>query len=496
MVETRDTRPVAVYIAMASVVGVLLAVQTVNEQFSDDVYQHLAALRELSANPLDPASPFVAAPDTTFLYSPYAVALGLLGKVVGVDPLDLLSIGAAVNLALLLSGLWLFSRSFSAQRWAPHLTLFFSLLAWGVDSWRWSGFLGLNSIGFGLGYPSMFATGLALLALAGLCRWFSSENTWTIVGVAGAAAMIALTHQFTAMWFAIAAIAIVATQPPAVLRARVVWLLAAGVLAITLTLLWPYYSVLALVSHTSESSAAHAEMYRLVLQRGFLLLPGAAAVIIRARRRVRDPLVWMFIGGVTIYASGYVTGLHGLGRVMPLIAISAHVALADLIAGWLIRDDRCTAAWDGIAVIGVAGLVGAGLGLVRMVPRVLLPAALANDERLAPEVEPYSSLSAVLEPTDVVLAPQRMSRVVAAVAARVVVPGALTPLLSDRAARDRDGLLFFSDESSSEDRAAIAERWEASFVVVEPDDLVEYPWLHESYRVVAETDAYVVFSLG
>ena len=145
---------------------------------------------------------------------------------------------------------------------------------------------------------------------------------------------------------------------------------------------------------------------------------------------------------------------------------------------------------------GRGGLVGASFGLARMVPRALLPAVLTNDERLAPVVEPYSSLSAVLEPTDVVFAPQRMSGVVPAVAARVVVPGTLTPLLSDRAARDRDGLLFFSDESSSEDRAAIAKRWPASFVVVEPDDLVEYPWLQESYRVVAETDAYVVFSLG
>ena len=343
----------------------------------------------------------------------------------------------------------------------------------------------------------MFASGLALLALAGLCRYFSARNRWMIFSVGVAAAVITVTHPFTAMWFSIAAIAIVAGQSRFVLRETALGLLAAGALAVVLALLWPYYSVLALVPEASNSSLVHAALYRGVSLRAFLLIPGAAALMMRARQSARDPLLWMFIGGVTVYAVGYLTGSYGLGRVTPLIALSAHVALAHLVAGWLTTGDRqrTAAAWVGVAVIGVVGLLGSGGGLIRMVPRAVLPASLANDDRLNPMVEPYVSLEEVLASTDVAFASRRMRRVVPAVQGRVVVPGDLTPLLSDRTSRDQDRLAFFSDDSSTADRDAIASRWGVTHVVVEPADLAEYPLLQHSYRVIAETDAYVVFSL-
>ena len=69
-------------------------------------------------------------------------------------------------------------------------------------------------------------------------------------------------------------------------------------------------------------------------------------------------------------------------------------------------------------------------------------------------------------------------------------------MLSDRAQRDLAGTAFFGDDRSAIDRNTIASHWDATFVVVEPTDLVDYPWLIRDYPLVDVTHAYVVFRLS
>lgn len=49
-----------------------------------------------------------------------------------------------------------------------------------------------------------------------------------------------------------------------------------------------------------------------------------------------------------------------------------------------------------MATIGAVGLVGSALVVVRMVPRPMRLSTLAAEERLDPEVEPYSALQDLL----------------------------------------------------------------------------------------------------
>ena len=66
----RDGATVAVNAAGVAVVAVLVGIQTWQQQFSGDVFAHLAVVRELSANPLDQTNPFVSSADPTFYFSP------------------------------------------------------------------------------------------------------------------------------------------------------------------------------------------------------------------------------------------------------------------------------------------------------------------------------------------------------------------------------------------------------------------------------------------
>lgn len=495
MAKKRNRTTIIVYVTMVVVLALMLGVQTWQEQFSTDVYTHLAAFRELSSNPFNPGHPFVATNDQTVFFTPYAVGLGVIGWMFSAEPIQLLQIGSALNFTLFVVGLWMFTRSFTTHRWSPHLALFFSLVAWGINSWRWSGYWGLNSIGFGLGWPAMFASGMALIALVGLHRYFVTRHRWLILAIGVAAALIGVSHPLTGMWFLVAAVAIAATQPLSTLRAAAGGLLVGAIVAVALVLVWPYYSVPGMVIGVTGIEGAYAQMYRDVLPRSFLLIPGIIALVPRFRRSARDPLFWMFVGGAAVYIAGYLTGMYSLGRVAPLVALSAHVALADLLAGWLVGGyrRRIVAAWVGIVLIGLVGLAGSTSGLIRMVPTAVLPASLSADDRLTPMVEPYASLTDIVASSDVVFATDSMRGVVPAIGGRVVVPRYEVIFLTDTAARVRDRDVFFVDESSAAERDAVVARWGVTYVVAAPEDLASYPWLRISYRVLAETDAYVVF---
>ncbi len=491
-----DRTSIITYVGAVVILAGMIAIQSWQGGFGEDVYVHLSVFRELSTRPIEPLNPYVASSDPTLYFSPYSVGLGLIGWATGAQPITLFHLGTALNLVLLTTGFWMMGRSFSRYRWTPHLLLFFSLLAWGLDPWKWSGFWSLNSIGFGLGYPSMFASGLALITLAGLCRYFSNRSTNVLAVIAVGVAVVTVTHLLTAVWFLIAILAITAAQSIATLRSTVIPVVVAAVIAIVLVLLWPYYSVLDLVSEASNSSAVHDKLYQNVTLGTFLIVPGVVAVAYRARRNARDPLVWMFIGAIGAYVAGYVFDFYALGRVIPLVALSAHLALADLIALWLSQPATRRTGIITISVIGVIGLLGSFSGLFWMTPRAIVPSSALGIYQPQGAIAPYRTLEDALAPGDVAFASLQMNRVVPSVTGRVVRPGYLTPLLSDRMERDRAEVLFFADRQSATERQAIASRWNATHIVVEPADLVEYPWLRREYPVVAETDAYVVFSIG
>ncbi len=150
------------YLVLSAVTVIGVAIQTANGQWSTDMWQHVAVVRELIARPVDPTHPLVRAATTHPDYSPYTVALGLIGHVTGRGAIAVLSLAAVLNVVLLMGALWLFVIEITDNRRAPFWALLFLLLLWGFEPLRASGVFGLNSIGFGAPYPSAFAAPVAL----------------------------------------------------------------------------------------------------------------------------------------------------------------------------------------------------------------------------------------------------------------------------------------------------------------------------------------------
>jgi hypothetical protein len=457
------------YWLLAGVVTALVTIQTLNGQWSTDMWEHVAVVRELIAEPVDPQHPQVLSDATHPGFSPYTVVLGVIGGVLDLSALTVLSVAAVVNVVLLLVALRALVVEATANQRAPFWALMFVLLLWGLRPYRYSGFYNLNSIGFVAPYPSTFATAVAFATLVAALRYARSGRTACLVTIAVGTAIVVLVHPLSAPWFGVALLAVGARLWPD--RAHLAKYVAAGVAGLALCLLWPYFSVVDLVRDSSELEALNEAMYSGVLLRIFPVLLGLVVVARRWRADRLDPLALWLAGSSVLYAIGAVTDNTSFGRSLAFLVVVLATALADGV-GRLEADPArrgASARWSALALAGllVLGLITTRGGLVRMVPEPLLPVSLRDSDELVRPDERYAFLEDLVGDTDVVIGARPSDdRVVPAIAGRALSLGVVRPFVDDADARLRARAAFFDPATSAAERAEIVERYSADFALL------------------------------
>jgi hypothetical protein len=475
------------YPVLGVVVTVLTAIQTANGQWSTDMWEHVAVVRGLIDEPFR-STKFLEAFDT-----PYTVSLGLIGRGLGVSAITVLSLAAVANVVLLLVALRLFVVEATANRRAPFWALVFVLLLWGFSPYRFSGFFNLNSIGFVLPYPSAFATAIALLTLTAALRAMHGWRWPFLVAVTGGISTVVLVHPITGAWLAVALVGV------GVSRARVAsdwaWLVVAGAAGFALTLLWPYYSVLDLARETGSFDIANKAMYRNVVPRLIPALIGLWIIWRRFRLDRRDLLGVLLVGGLAIYAYGYVRDEYGYGRSLALVVLVLDVAAADGVARFE-RGFRWGSAsrWlrTGAVALGallVLGLVEARGGLVRMVPGGVLPTSVRTSDEFVRVDDRYAFLERHVGADDVVIgARNRDNQVIPAISGQPLRPF-WPPVPKDAGARAAAQAEFLDPATPSARRAEIVAKYRARFVLVHERD----PETASLVRALESSGARVVY---
>ncbi|WUD75333.1 hypothetical protein OG937_28395 [Streptomyces sp. NBC_00510] len=461
-----------VSVAVAVLLGIFLLLVVVKLPWNGDLGVHAATLQRLSHSPGDPGNPMVDSDTTSPYYSPWMLLLGLLAEVTGWPVFGVLRIAALIALPLLISGIWRFARSLARPggvALAGPLAVLCILLLWGTTEFSWSGFVGLSSLSLTCSYPSTFALGCAFHLWAWLHRQLGSGRvlTWTAALAMGLLwAVTLLNHQFTGVIATLGVLALLGGARP--WPARSVWLrLGTGALCgVTLLALWPYYDFFALAG-VGGLEAIHEPLYHRLTVRFGLVLLGVAALALRARRDLRDPLVLFFLSGAAVFAAGGLTGHYSWGRALPAALIPAQLAAALEAAG----AGRRSVARGFALLVAAALLVGAwaqrgALGYV--VPPRLLPGPVAEAYRTP--WPGYAWATDRMNWGDVVMARERPGRQLPAYGPYTVAPGYPDFFLPDQRRRLADTARFYSPATSRQQQERILTRWKVRWVLLDRGD--------------------------
>ncbi|MGH8984207.1 MAG: hypothetical protein ACRDY6_10090 [Acidimicrobiia bacterium] len=467
-VRTDRAGRVRPYLLAAGLASVPLAVQTIQAYWSKDVWFHSASILELSSHPFDPNHPTASAAVGDPELSPFPLLWGLVHRVTGAGLFTVLVVAGLVNLVLFWSALWAFTSRVTRARLAPALAVPAVLLVWGIDPWRWSGYPNLNSLGFGLPYPSVAALAGYLVALTLLLGWLR-EPRWSRAWAIGAiGVVVTLMHPITGAALGLGAAALVVTAAARAgdrSRAVFVQLAVAALLALGVVLMWPFYSFGELLRGADAYTDINAGVLRQVLPRAALGLACFPVAVLLARRRGDWRLVALALPPLVLVAAGLAIDVPVLGRFLPFGLLPLQIAFADAVAGAVpasapLRRTRLAA---GLAMATV-GLVGVAAALPRMVPEPLLPASLRDDDRFVSARDEAGAV-AHLDADMVVIAPEReVARPVLASGAKLVDPLYPAPELDDAEARERAVAQFLQVIPSR--RAEIVRTYGATHLVV------------------------------
>lgn len=449
------------YLIVCGALGAVLASQTLNRQWSGDVSAHAAAITEMAARPWTPEEPFIGGDVDSPYLSPWSLVWGLMARLSGWTAYDVLVLSGLVNLVLILVAFRLFTRALGLSDAAAAVGLISAVVLWGLSPWRWSGFISLNSLGFGLPYPSATCFALMLVVWTLVLRYLARHRRRDLAAIAALTALIVLSHPFSALNMAIGVVALLVAfnrslrDVPAIGTAVLT-----GGLA---SLLWPYYSVVEAAAGGGLYEGVHAPFYEPeALTRIALLAVALPALLKRGREDRRDPLVWLFVVGAAVYGLGWVVGVNSLGRVLPVVMLGPQLALAAQLV-----ESAPTRGWQvwRVAAAGalVLGLVATLPGLTRAIPAVLLDEQQQASLRFR---QPASDgmLDREVAPGDVVLTSQiTLARGLVARGVRVVAPPYIQPLITDADERRDTSAVFWS--LTSEQQRVVILRYEVDWVV-------------------------------
>jgi hypothetical protein len=215
-------------------------------QTSRDLWQHLAALKALIADPFHPANPFVATGEGSRHFHPYWVSVALVARALGWNEWQAIGFAGFVSALTLLAGIHVFGRAFYRSPWGPLALLAAMTLGWSLPVSH-TGYHSLGTLIEGIAYPAALLIGLSLL-LWGLVIRALDRPAWAWP-IAPLAAFMFATHQLGAGIGFMAAGCFILLWPGAALKARAAAAGAIG-LGILLSTAWPYHDPFEAIART------------------------------------------------------------------------------------------------------------------------------------------------------------------------------------------------------------------------------------------------------
>jgi hypothetical protein len=465
--EGGSPRNLGRYLILCGAVFLLLLARSRGTDWRGDFWIYAATIEEVAGHPLHPRNPIFGNDDAFAFFSPYTWGLGLVERVTGLRPYDVLVTQGLVNLVLLLGALWAFVTTWLRRPAAAFYTLLFVLFLWGRDPWQFSSFFHLSSLALVLPYPSTFAFALALGTLAIFPRLVARGTLAATALVVPVMAVLWIFHPVNGLflWLGLLVSTLETPRP----RRQWVGLAVAFVASLALAFAWPLFSVADLwFKQLGVVHEGNDVMYDNPLPRIVPALLGVPWLLVRFRRNRRDPLALFALALAGLVVFGGLSGQWSFGRLISHTVFLLQVALADAMVEFEERLSRTHATpllRLAVAPAVTALLVGAWSGkLTPMMEKAWTGGDLAWLSFLGKTVDRY----------DVVLTDLETSWYVPSFSGKVVAFPMQIPFVPDHSERIEAVERFFGPQASQSERIEIARKYGVTHLLFPKGDFDDW----------------------
>lgn len=439
-----------------------------------DLWQHLAAVRALALDPIDPAPLFVEAPYEVHLYTPYHLAWAIAMAWGQLDTWTLAAAMGLANLLLFMVGCHCLARFIIGDARMDFAVFIALQTFWGTPVW-WSGVYSLGQIALQAAYPSIFALSAAMIVAASYFEPTRRTVQWQC-GFAIAISIIFISHPITCAYLLVFLALKVLLAPTSQLidLVKAAWPPAIG---IAIGLFWPYFSVAGLIFETSAAPTAFGDpgvFYKYPLaQIGISVLGILAIPTFRRSRTVRILTVFLVVVTI-IYVANYALQISQiLSRSLVFIVLALQLLCVCL--GVKLRGTR-VAPWVAggfYAVAGAALIFQIAVGGFRTVGtlRDLATGSPIGTHAAAHQYKDLAALNDIPLANQVIMAPPMWAYPLTAVTGSHVVAVIFdAPTLPNGAQRRADAARFYSHQTSCDERAEILNSYNVRYVLALADN--------------------------
>jgi len=430
-------------------------------QTSRDLWQHLATLRELIADPFHPANPFVATGEGSRHFHPYWVAVALVARAFGWNAWQAIAFAGFVSAFTLLAGLYAFGRAFYRSPWGPLALLGAMVFGWSLP-FSHTGYHSLGTLIEGIAYPAALLIGLSLLLWALVIRAFERPVlAWAIVPLA---AFMFATHQLGAGIGFMAAGCFILLWPGASLKARAgtAAALAAGIL---LSMAWPYHNPFEAIARAGLPSWTGGVNFYHPLMLVVAFVPSLLGLWgLRHRRFARTalPVLAAFVLFAGIFALGWFGLLIATRFVMPAV-LMLHIGLGALFLA-LVDDWRTLPRSAQLGLFAFALLCLAVFG-------IMTGAQLAGEQQVfekeGSSFDAALALTGDIPDSEPVAAYDVFAWPIVATGQRVVSVPWPEPMIEGLAERQAAAERLFDPALSRDERLRLARHWGSKTLIMD-----------------------------
>jgi hypothetical protein len=430
-------------------------------QTSRDLWQHLAALKALIADPFHPANPFVPTAEGSRHFHPYWVSVALVARALGWNEWQAIGFAGFVSAGTLLAGIHVFGRAFYRSAWGPLALLAAMTLGWCLPVSH-TGYHSLGTLIEGIAYPAALLIGLSLLLWGLVIRALERPAlAWAIVPLA---AFMFATHQLGAGIGFMAAGCFILLWPGATLKARAgaAGAIALGILA---SMAWPYHDPFEAVARTGLPSWSGGINFYHPVMLVIAFVPSLLGLLgLRHRRFARTglPVLAAFALFAGIFALGWSGPMIATRFVMPAV-LMLHIGLGALLLA--LADD-----WRGLAKpmqlgLFTLALLSPGLCLVMTYGQLKAEQRLFAEE--GSSYEAALALTRDIPDGEPVAAYDVFAWPIVATGQRVVSVPWPEPMIDGLADRQAAAERLFDPALSREQRLALARKWGAKTLIMD-----------------------------